>query len=140
VARELFREYVASLGVDLSFQGFENELRDLEHIYAAPRGVLWLAWQDNISIGCVGVRALSAQDGEMKRLYVRTAARGTGLGRTLAMRAIEWARAHGYRRLCLDTLQQMSAARALYRDLGFQDIDPYYPTPLAGTAFMALEL
>jgi GNAT superfamily N-acetyltransferase len=136
----LFREYVASLGVDLSFQGFEAELLGLSQMYAAPPGVLLLAWRDSEPIGCIGVRAMSAGDCEMKRLYVRPIARGLGLGRTLAGRAIDWARAHGYQRMCLDTLVSMSTARALYRDLGFQVIDPYYPTPLAGTTFMALTL
>jgi GNAT superfamily N-acetyltransferase len=140
VARMLFTEYVASLGVDLSFQGFEDELRSLEHMYAAPSGVLLLAWRDDEPTGSIGVRALSAAHCEMKRLYVRTAARGTGLGRTLAMRAIEWARSCGYRRMYLDTLESMAAARALYRDLGFHVVDPYYHTPLTGTTFMALEL
>lgn len=133
-------EYVATLGVDLSFQGFDSELQSLERMYAPPTGVLLLAWRETEAMGCIGVRAMTGDDCEMKRLYVRPAARGSGLGRTLANQAIGWARAHGYRRMCLDTLASMSAARALYRELGFTIIEPYYKTPLAGTAFMALSL
>jgi GNAT superfamily N-acetyltransferase len=140
IARTLFNEYVASLGVDLSFQGFAAELQNIHTMYAPPGGVLLLAWRESEPIGCIAVRARSGTDCEMKRLYVRPSARGTGLGRTLALRAIDWARASGYRRMCLDTLASMSAARSLYRELGFQLIEPYYQTPLAGTSFMALAL
>ena len=140
IARTLFSEYVASLGVDLSFQGFAAELQSIHTMYAPPAGVLLLASREAEPIGCIGVRARSASDCEMKRLYVRASGRGTGLGRTLALRAIDWARASGYRRMCLDTLASMSAARSLYRELGFQVIEPYYQTPLAGTTFMALAL
>ncbi|HWW21093.1 MAG TPA: GNAT family N-acetyltransferase [Steroidobacteraceae bacterium] len=140
LARVLVNEYVAALGVDLSFQGYEGELQSLERMYAAPRGVLLLAWRDSEAIGCIGVRPLSAKDCEMKRLYVRPSARGLGLGRTLAERAIAWASDSGYRRICLDTLASMAAARALYRELGFEVIEPYNDNPLAGTTFMALAL
>jgi putative acetyltransferase len=140
IARELFTEYVASLGVDLGFQGFAAELQGIHTMYAPPAGVLLLAWREAEPIGCIGIRARAACECEMKRLYLRPGARGTGLGRTLALRAIDWARQSGYRRMCLDTLASMSAARALYRELGFQIIEPYYQTPLAGTTFMELEL
>jgi GNAT superfamily N-acetyltransferase len=138
----LFSEYADSLGVDLGFQGFAAELAGLETMYAAPVGCLLLAWRAGHAIGCIGVRALSASgsDCEMKRLYVRDGARGSGLGRTLAQHAMAWAKSAGYRRMCLDTLATMAAARGLYRALGFQPIEPYYQTALAGTAFMAIQL
>jgi ribosomal protein S18 acetylase RimI-like enzyme len=133
-------EYVTSLGVDLSFQKIERELSGLESMYAAPLGLLLLAWRGSEAIGCIGVRALSGDDCEMKRLYVRPSARGLGLGRRMAEHAIGWATARGYARMCLDTLASMGTARALYRELGFEDIDPYYDNPLAGTTFMARAL
>jgi GNAT superfamily N-acetyltransferase len=138
--RALFTDYAASLGVDLTFQDFAGELRDLQRMYGAPSGCLLLARSAQATIGCIGVRALSGHDCEMKRLYVRDVARGSGLGRTLALRAIDWARAAGYQRMCLDTLADMSAAQRLYAQLGFVPIEPYYRTPLSGTLFMALEL
>jgi GNAT superfamily N-acetyltransferase len=140
VARTLFVEYGDSLGVDLSFQGFAAELEGLEKMYAPPGGCLLLAWRADQPVGCVGVRALSGSDCEMKRLYVRDVARGSGLGRALAQRAMAWAKSAGYRRMCLDTLAAMTAACRLYGALGFHTIEPYYQTPLAGTAFMAIDL
>lgn len=138
--RALFTDYAAALGVDLAFQDFANELQDLSRMYGAPSGCLLLARSAQASIGCVGVRALSGRDCEMKRLYVRDVTRGSGLGRRLARRAIDWARAAGYQRMCLDTLADMSVAQRLYAQLGFAPIEPYYRTPLSGTLFMALEL
>jgi putative acetyltransferase len=140
IARTLFNEYADSLGVDLRFQGLAAELASLDTMYAAPLGCLLLARRAGNAIGCIGVRALSGSDCEMKRLYVRDVARGSGLGRTLAQHAMAWAKSAGYRRMCLDTLATMAAARGLYRALGFQPIEPYYQTPLAGTAFMAIQL
>jgi ribosomal protein S18 acetylase RimI-like enzyme len=139
-ARILFEEYARSLGIDLSFQGFEVELSSLQSMYSPPCGCLLLARRGADTLGCIGVRNLSGRSCEMKRLYVRDAARGSGLGRQLALRAINIARSLGYQRMCLDTLADMSAARGLYRALGFRDIEPYYQTPLAGTSFMALDL
>jgi GNAT superfamily N-acetyltransferase len=138
--RALFTDYAGALGVDLTFQDFASELQDLPGMYGAPSGCLLLARSAQVSIGCVGVRALSGRDCEMKRLYVRDVTRGSGLGRRLAQRAIDWAHAAGYQRMCLDTLADMSAAQHLYAQLGFVPIEPYYRTPLSGTLFMALEL
>lgn len=140
IARTLFTEYATSLGVDLSFQRFEAELGSLQSMYAPPGGILLLAWRNAEAVGCIGVRALSRGDCEMKRLYVRPAARGLGLGHCLAGQAIRWATDRGYGRMCLDTLASMDAARALYRELGFEVIAPYYDNPIAGTTFMALTL
>lgn len=126
--------------MDLCFQGFDNELQSLQRMYGSPGGVLLLAWRGQEAIGCVGVRRLTDRNCEMKRLYLRAAARGLGLGRQLVERAIAWAGAAGYDRMCLDTLASMMAARALYAQLGFGEIDPYTDNPLPGTTFMALDL
>lgn len=139
-ARALFIEYASSLGVDLTFQGFAGELTTLHRMYAAPEGCLLLARAGKVGVGCIAVRALSERDCEMKRLYVCNSERGSGLGRSLALRAIDWARHAGYKRMCLDTLEQMDAAQRLYTRLGFVTIGPYYHTPLPGTRFMALTL
>ena len=136
LVRVLFREYADSLGVDLSFQGFDDELAALPAGYDA----VLVAHVDREPAGCVGVRPLDPTTCEMKRLYVRPAARGTGLGRALALRAIDHARAIGYERMLLDTLPTMAAARSLYRELGFVEIEPYRHNPIPGTAFMELPL
>jgi ribosomal protein S18 acetylase RimI-like enzyme len=132
----LFREYAESLGVDLSFQGFDEELAALPAGYDA----LLVAHVGGEPAGCVGVRPLDRTTCEMKRLYVRPVARGAGLGRSLAQRAIEQARALGYQRMRLDTLPSMAPARSLYRELGFVEIEPYRHNPIAGAAFMELRL
>jgi ribosomal protein S18 acetylase RimI-like enzyme len=145
IARTLFEEYAASIGVDLCFQGFADELATLPGAYAPPRGCLLLAGGVAAPRGCVALRPLpyepQATDvAEMKRLYVRPAARGTGLGEALARAIIGQARALGYRELKLDTLATMTAARALYASLGFRECAAYYHNPLGGTAYMALAL
>jgi ribosomal protein S18 acetylase RimI-like enzyme len=138
----LFREYAGALGVDLSYQGFEAELASLPGAYAAPSGVLLLALSgDDEPIGCVAVRALREPGVcEMKRLHTRPDARGAGIGRALAVAAIEAARAAGYAAMRLDTLPLMTAAQALYRSLGFETTPAYYDTPVAGTLFMRKQI
>jgi len=138
--RRLFEEYADSLGFDLGFQGFERELHDLPGEYAAPRGRLLVARVGTAAVGCVGVRPLAPDVCEMKRLYVRSGHRGTGAGRALAEAAIAAGRALGYARMRLDTVPSMRAARALYAALGFREIPPYRHNPIAGTAFMELDL
>ncbi len=138
--RRLFAEYAAELPVDLGFQGFTEELATLPGVYRAPRGVLLLAWSDGVPAGCVGVRPLDAATGELKRLYVRPAYRGRGLARRLATAALAEAQSRGYARILLDTLPTMIEAQRLYKDLGFREIQPYRPNPVAGTKYMELAL
>jgi putative acetyltransferase len=144
VVRALFREYQQALGIDLCFQGFEAELAALPGEYAPPRGRLWLAERDGpdaaTAIGCVAMRALDGERAEMKRLYVRPAARGLGLGRLLAETLIAEARRLGYHSVCLDTLPIMRTAQTLYEALGFVDIAPYRRNPVEGARYMGLEL
>ena len=135
------RAYAASLGIDLGFQGFEDELASLPGKYAPPTGALLLARSAGKALGCVALRQLDA-DGrcEMKRLYVTPGGRGLGLGRRLAEAVIAEAQHLGYREMCLDTLRSMQRAIALYRSLGFVETGAYYATPIAGTAFLRLDL
>jgi ribosomal protein S18 acetylase RimI-like enzyme len=141
LVRELFREYAQGLGVDLCFQGFEQELAALPGRYAPPRGALLLARAaTGAALGCVALRPLEHGDCEMKRLYLRAPARGSGLGRELARRICEIARVAGYRRICLDTLASMHAAVGLYRSLGFEPIEAYVHNPLEGAMFLGLDL
>jgi len=129
----LFVEYAASLGFSLCFQGFDKELATLPGEYAPPHGCLLLARAGNEAAGCVGVRRLDAERCEMKRLYVRPAFRGAGLGRTLAAAAMAAARKAGYRSMLLDTLPNMKEARALYLSLGYAACGPYYDNTCAGS-------
>ena len=141
-ARALFEAYAASLPMDLDYQDFAGELAGLPGKYAPPRGALLLARNGaGEAIGCVALRPLrDAAYCEMKRLYVRPALRGSGLGGRLARAIIEQARQAGYRAMRLDTLASMEGALSLYRRLGFVQTDAYYaPTP-AGTVFMELSL
>ncbi len=160
-ARAIFREYAASLTVDLSFQNFEEELATLPGDYAEPRGALLLALIDAKSgaagplltrgdgrpahvAACCALRPLDAADypnaAEMKRLYVRPAFRGMGLGRQLVEAVLDAARGAGYACALLDTLDDMEAARTLYEELGFEEVPPYYHNPIAGSHYLKVEL
>ncbi len=134
--RALFGEYAASLPFALDFQDFDRELAELPGTYAPPRGALLLAR----GAGCVGLRPIDETTCEMKRLYVRSSARGTGLGRRLAEAVVSEARRLGYARMRLDTVPGMDSAQALYAQLGFQEIPPYRPNPIPGARFLELQL
>lgn len=142
--RDLFREYASGLGVDLCFQGFEQELASLPGDYAEPRGVLLLALVDGAPAGCAGLRPLPDVDYpnacEMKRLYVRRAFRGFGLGRALTQAVLEQAARGGYSTLLLDTLDDMEAARGLYESLGFSEVPPYYYNPIPGAHYLKADI
>ncbi len=139
-ARRLFVEYAEELGLDLSFQGFDDELAGLPGRYAPPDGRLVLAREDGRAIGCVALRRIGQDVCEMKRLYVRPEYRGTGVGRRLAERIIDEARAAGYRLMKLDTLSSMAAANRLYESLGFVDARPYGDHSIPGTRCMERSL
>lgn len=142
--QEIFREYAVSLKVDLDFQNFEEELLNLPGDYAAPRGALWLVAVEGTFAGCCGLRPLDSVDYpnacEMKRLYVRPGFRGLGLGRLLADATLDSARMAGYDCILLDTLDTMESARALYAELGFHEVPPYYHNPLAGAHYLKADL
>ena len=142
--REIFQEYAEGLGIDLRFQQFDAELAGLPGDYAEPRGALLLATVDGELAGCCALRPLDTADypntSEMKRLYVRKAFRGFGLGRLLTEAILDAARQAGYASVLLDTLNEMDTTRNLYADLGFEEIPPYYHNPISGAHYLKVNL
>lgn len=138
--RMLFTEYVDSLGFDLHFQEYEREYAHLPGEYAPPDGRLFLALYEGKVCGCIALRKIDADICEMKRLYVRPGYRGEKIGRLLSEKLIAEARTMGYKSMRLDTIPQMTTAIALYRSLGFQEIEPYRYNPIPGALFMELTL
>ncbi|HMN92075.1 MAG TPA: GNAT family N-acetyltransferase [Hydrogenophaga sp.] len=143
-ARALFLEYQSDLGIDLCFQGFADELEGLPGEYAEPSGALLLAFVDGAAAGCCALRPLVNSDHvnacEMKRLFVRPAFRGFGLGRLLVDEILAVGRLAGYSNMLLDTLSDMEAARALYQEAGFVEVPPYYHNPLPGAHYLKVAL
>ena len=144
IVRTMFTEYADSLQHDLTFQSFDTELSNLPGDYAAPRGSLLLAQHGGQWAGCCALRPLDSSDYtnacEMKRLYVRRGFRGLGIGRALAEAILDLARQAGYSCVLLDTLDDMESARAMYVDLGFEEIPPYYHNPIAGAHYLRVAL
>lgn len=142
--RRLFAEYQADIGIDLTFQGFEDELDNLPGDYAQPQGLLLVASVDGMPAGCCALRPAPETDYvnacEMKRLFVRRAFRGFGLGRQLVEHTLTHATQAGYACMLLDTLSDMEAARALYQDMGFEEVAPYYHNPLPGAHYLKVTL
>jgi len=137
----MVRDYVAWIALDLAFQEIDAEIDGLPGDYAPPRGVLLVACHDGGEpVAMIALRPFDDAIAEMKRLYVSPTARGQGLARALILRLMDEARALGYQEIRLDTLPMMGDAQALYASLGFQDIAPYYDTPIAGTRFMGRRL
>ena len=140
IAANLFREYQSFLGVDLCFQGFEEELAGLPGKYADPYGAILLAQYKDEFIGCVAVRPINESTCEMKRLYVKPQFQGLKAGRLLAEQIIYQAKALGYQKMQLDTLERLQAALKLYESLGFKRINPYYENPLDEVVYLELDL
>jgi len=138
--RILFGEYSGLVAEALSFQNFDQELEALPGEYVPPGGALLIARDKDAAAGCVALRKLDASTGEMKRMYVRDAYRGSGLGRRLAAAIIEEAKKRKYRRVVLDTLPKLAPAIALYRDIGFRETGPYLPDPTPGAICFELKL
>ncbi len=142
--RELFLDYQAGLGIDLCFQGFDAELAQLPGEYAPPAGALMLALVDGEPAGCCALRPLHDTHHlnacEMKRLFVRRAFRGFGLGRLLVERILTEGQLAGYTTMLLDTLNDMETARALYQQAGFMEVAPYYHNPIPGAHYLKVDL
>ena len=139
IARLLFLEYAKTLGFSLYFQGFDEEVENLPGKYALPNGCILLAWDELDCVGCVGLRPLSDTISEMKRLYVKPAYRGTGLGRLLAEKIFKFAIESNYSKIMLDTLSSMESAQGLYRSLGFAETAPYYDNPHPEVVFFEFD-
>ena len=136
----IFREYVASPSVSLDFQGYESEFASLPGKYAAPDGRLFLLWKDGAVVGCAALRKVDGSICEMKRVYIRPAVRGKGLGRRLIESILAEAREAGYSRVCLDVLPEFFAAQGIYESLGFRPAPPITFNPVPGTKFLSLDL
>ena len=140
VAKKLLVEYVDSLGFDLNFQAFEQELANLQNYFTSPQECLLLAIYENQAVGCIAIKRFDNGVCEMKRLYVKPQSRGSGIGRALAEAGIKHAKNVGYNCMRLDMVLPREAARNLYFSLGFKDIEPYRYNPMERAVFMELKL
>ena len=139
IAHLLFLEYAETLGFSLCFQDFDEEVENLPGKYSLPNGCILLAWDELDCVGCVGLRPLSDTVSEMKRLYVKPAYRGTGLGRLLSDNIMKFAIESNYSKIMLDTLSSMESAQGLYRSLGFAEVVAYYNNPHPEAVFFELD-
>lgn len=139
-ARELVQEYVDWLGIDLSYQNYAGEFRDMEEMYSPPEGLMLLAQEEEGMAGCIAFRSKGEGRCEMKRLYVRPDFRGRQLGKKLAKICIQEAGRAGYKQMVLDTLPHMKGAVSIYQDLGFKVIPPYYNNPVPDVIYLGLDL
>ena len=139
-AAKLFTEYAAWLNIDLSFQHFESELKELSQMYAAPTGGIILCKEDENYIACVAIRKIDTETAELKRMYVQSDKQGKGIGKTILTQAIEMARGCGYQRIRLDTLDHMTAAINLYKHAGFKLIQAFYHNPIASALYFELDI
>ena len=141
LAVDLFKEYASQLGVDLAFQNFNKEIENITQEYARPDGTIVIAYQDEKTpLGCFGIRKLQDSTCELKRMYLRTEARGLGIGRQLLRKALEVGKELGYTHMRLDTLPTMLSAIRLYEKEGFYEIAPYRFNPIQGTKYMEVQL
>lgn len=141
VAIKLFEEYASQIGVDLSFQNFNDEIRDIKNQYSRPDGLIFLVFNDqNDPVGCFGIRKFEEGIGELKRMYLKDEARGQGLGKRMLKDAVKAGKALGYLKMRLDTLPSMNAAIGLYKSLGFYEIDAYRYNPISGTKYFEISL
>jgi ribosomal protein S18 acetylase RimI-like enzyme len=138
--RQLYQQYADSLGIDLSFQDFTNELKTIDKQYNKPKGVLLLAYKSKSAVGCIGIRELDQDTAELKRMFVRTEFRGYKIGLKLLELAIDIAKELNYKKIRLDTLPTMTQAQKLYYSSGFYEIPAYRFNPINGTIFMEKEL
>ncbi len=141
MAINLFKEYALEIGVDLEFQNFKEEIETIEEMYSRPNGVIFIAYdENNVAIGCFGIRKLEDAICELKRMYIRKVARGIGIGKQLLTKAIEIGTELGYSKIRLDTLPSMDIASNLYEKEGFYQIDPYRFNPIKGARYYELKL
>lgn len=141
IAIKLFKEYAAHIGIDLGFQDFDKEVENLESKYSKPEGVLYIAYDnENIPVGCFGIRAFEGNICELKRMYLKESARGYGFGKLMMAKAIAAGKELGYHKMRLDTLSSMLPAVGLYEKTGFYEIDPYYFNPIAEAKYFEISL
>lgn len=140
IATDLFKEYASQIGVDLQFQNFNTELENIATQYSRPEGVLIIVYDNQLPLGCFGVRKLDNEICELKRMYLRNEARGRGLGKQLLTKSMQLGKELGYEKMRLDTLPSMQTAIGLYKKIGFYEIPPYRYNPIEGTKYMEIKL
>lgn len=138
--KDLFTQYTSNLEIDLSYQNYDLELNTLPGLYAMPKGVLYIVLVNDKPAGCIALKPLNSTDCEMKRLFVNQEFRNLGLAKMLCQKLIAYAKAQGYSKMYLDTLDTLQPAIRLYNKLGFTSCLPYYDTPIKNIVFFELDL